>query len=292
MLANLLIGLREGLEAGLVVGILVAYLRKAGRQDVLPKLWLGVGLAVLASLATGAILTWGPYGLSFQAQEAIGGILSIVAVGLVTWMVFWMAKHARGIRGELEGRVDKALAGSAAGLVAVGIVSVGREGIETALFLWASMKSSGDSGLSGIGAVIGIVIAVVIAYLVYRGAVRIDLRRFFLWTGAFLVVVAAGVLGYGLGDLQEAGLLPGAGQAAFSLATVVPPTSWYGMLLAGVFQFTAEPTWIQVVGWGAYVLVVLPLFLRASGVGRRGTRRRAPDPAADTAATPATAAAR
>jgi len=284
MLANMLIGLREGLEAGLVVGILVAYLNRIGRRDVLPKLWIGIGAAIVVALAFGALLTWGPYGLSFQAQEAIGGILSIVAVGFVTWMIFWMARNARGLRGELEQRLDTALQGSAFGLVLLGIVAVGREGIETALFVWAAVKSSGNALLGTTGALIGILAAVLLSYLFYRGTVRIDLRRFFVWTGAFLVVVAAGVFAYGIGDLQEAGLLPGGG-AAFSLAAAIPPSSWYGVLLAGIFNFTPEPTWLQVFGWALYAVIVLVLFLRASGVGRRRTTISAPAPSPVTATT-------
>jgi len=275
VLANLLIGLREGLEMGIVVGIIVAYLRKVERTDVLPKLWLGVGIAIAAALGLGALLTWGPYGLSFQAQEAIGGVLSIVAVGLVTWMIFWMAKNARSLRRELHGRLALALiGGGAGGLVAIGIVAVGRESIETALFLWASAKSESNALLATLGAVIGLAAAVLISWLVYRGAARIDLRRFFLWTGAFLVVVAAGVLSYGIGDLQEAGWLPGVNQPAYSVAGLVPPTSWYGALLGGLFNFTAEPTWLQVVDWWAYLLPVLAAFLVTSL--RRPTAPAAP----------------
>ncbi len=277
MIPNLLIGLREGLEAGLVVGILVAYLDKVDRRDVLPRLWLGIAIAVAISLATGAILTFGPYGLSFQAQEILGGTLSIVAVGMVTWMIFWMARHARNLRGELQGQLDRALSGSAAGLVVVGVLSVGREGIETALFVWASVKSTGDPVAGTIGAILGILVSIVIAYLIYRGFVRINLSRFFFITGLFLIVVAAGVLLYGIGDLQEAGVLPGWGAAAFSVAAAIPPTSWYGHLLGGLVNFTPEPTWLQVVAWIAYVGITIAVFLRASG---KLPRRRALEPAA------------
>lgn len=269
MLANFLIGLREGLEAGLVVGILVAYLNKLGRRDVLPRLWIGIGIAIGISLAVGAILTWGPYGLSFQAQEILGGALSILAVGLVTWMIFWMARHSRALKGELQSKLDAAIAGTGMGIVVVGFVSVGREGVETALFIWASVSSTGNAVLGTIGAVLGILVSIVIAYLIYRGLVRINLSRFFLWTGLFLIVVAAGVLSYGIGDLQEAGVLPGNGQAAYSLATVIPPSSWYGVVLAGLFNYTAEPTWARLIAWALYLAVVTPLFLRVASAKAR-----------------------
>ena len=262
MLANYLIGLREGLEAGLVVGILVAYLRKVDRRDVLPRLWIGIGAAILVSLGVGAILTWGPYGLSFQAQEILGGSLSIVAVAMVTWMIFWMARNARSLKHDLHSKLDAALAGAASGIVLLGLLSVGREGIETALFVWATVASSGNALTGSLGALLGILTSVVISFLIYRGFVRINLSRFFTWTGAFLILVAAGVFAYGIGDLQEGGVIPGLGHAAYSLAGAIPPTSWYGAVLGGVFNFTAEPTWAQVGAWFAYLIVVGTLFLR------------------------------
>jgi high-affinity iron transporter len=278
VLANALIGLREGLEAGLVVGVLVAFLNKLDRRDVLPRLWIGIAGAIVISLGVGAILTFGPYGMSSQAQEALGGSLSIAAVGLVTWMIFWMARHARHLKGELQGQLATALAGSAAAIVLLGIISVGREGVETALFVWASITSSGQAQLGSIGAILGILASVVISYLIYRGFVRINLSRFFFWTGLFLVLVAAGVFAYGLGDLQEAGVLP-AGPAAYNLNAVIPASSWYGTLLGGLFQFKADPSWLQVIGWLAYASAVLALFLRVSLA-----KKPAPAPATGTAA--------
>ena len=271
MLANALIGLREGLEAGLVVGILVAYLKKLGRDDLIPRLWVGIGLAIALSLGVGALLTWGPYGMSFQAQEILGGTLSILAVGLVTWMIFWMLKHSRGLRGELQHQLDGTLArGTGWGLVLLGVVSVGREGVETALFIWASVNSTGSPVLGTIGAGLGLVVAAGIAYLIYRGFVRINLGVFFRWTGLFLILVAAGVLAYGVGDLQEAGVIPGVGVPVFSLAAVIPATSWYGMLLAGLFNFTPEPTWAQLIAWVGYIVVTTTVFLLRS---RRAPRK-------------------
>lgn len=272
MLANYLIGLREGLEASIVVGILIAYLVKVSRRDVLPRIWIGVGLAALLSLGLGALLTFGQYGLSYQAQEAIGGGLSIVAVGFVTTMVFWMAKTASHMKHDLQSNLDKALLGGAWAIVGLAFLSVGREGIETALFVWATVSTAGGTAVPAIGALLGILTAVVIEIGIYRGFVRINLAKFFTITGFFLVIVAAGVLLYGVGDLQEIGFLPGVGRYAFDVSAVIPPTSWYGTLLQGLVNFTPRPTYLQSAVWLVYLAVVIPLFLR--------TTRRRPAPAA------------
>ncbi len=263
MWANFLIGLREGLEAALVVGILVAYLVKSGRRDQLRKVWTGVAIAIVVSLGVGAALTFGPRGLSFKAQEAIGGSLSIVAVAFVTWMIFWMARTSRHLKAELEGRMKTALSRGGMSLALVATLAVGREGLETALFLWAAAKATGSSTQPIVGGALGLVTAVVLGVLVYRGAVRLDLGKFFRWTGGVLVFVAAGVLAYGIHDLQEAAILPGLDSLAFDVSSAIPPSSWYGTLLKGTINFSPSTTWLQLVAWFAYVVPVLTLFVLA-----------------------------
>jgi high-affinity iron transporter len=266
--ANYLIGLREGLEAALVVSILVAYLVKSERRHLLPRIWVGVGLAVGVSLAFGAALTFGPRGLTFEAQELIGGSLSIVAVGFVTWMIFWMAKAARSLGGELRGRIDDAAGAGRWSLVLVAVLAVGREGLETALFLWASTRA-GTRGTDYteptwqplLGAALGLATAVVLGYLIYRGAIRIDLTKFFTWTGAFLILVAAGVLAYGVHDLQEARFLPGLGDLAFDVSDQIDINTWYGAVLKGVFNFSPATTKLEAAAWLLYAVPVMALFL-------------------------------
>jgi high-affinity iron transporter len=263
MLANYLIGLREGLEATLVVVILVAYLVKSDRRNLLARIWGGVAIAVAVSLAFGALLTFGPRGLSFEAQEAIGGTLSIVAVAFVTWMVMWMARSARSLSGDLKGQVDRAAAaGGAASLVLVAMLAVGREGLETALFLWAATQAADSTTGPLVGAALGLGTAVVLGYLFYKGAVKINLSKFFTWTGAILILVAAGVLGYGIHDLQEAGILPGLNSLAFDVSHVIQPGSWIGTILKGTLNFSPATTWLQAVAWVAYVAVTMTLFFR------------------------------
>jgi high-affinity iron transporter len=291
--ANYLIGLREGLEAALVVSILVAYLVKSERRHLLPRIWGGVAVAVVVSLAFGALLTFGPRGLTFEAQEMIGGVLSIVAVAFVTWMIFWMARAARSMSGELRGRVDKAAEGGRWSLALVAILAVGREGLETALFLWAATQAGTREAAGAVtptwqplvGAALGILTAVGLGYLLYRGAISINLSRFFTWTGAFLILVAAGVLSYGVHDLQEARFLPGLNDIAFDVSGVIDPGTWYATLLKGVFNFSPVTTVLEAVVWVAYAVPVMVLFLR--GVRRRSApaaRPAAPAPAPTPAA--------
>ncbi|WP_328925415.1 FTR1 family protein [Streptomyces sp. NBC_00190] len=261
MFGNYLIGLREGLEASLVVCILVAYLVKTERRDALRPVWLGIGIACALSLTFGAMLEFGTQELTFEAQELLGGSLSIISVGLVTWMVFWMKRTARHLKAELHGKLDTALAMGTGALVATAFLAVGREGLETALFVWASVRASGEgSSAPLIGVLLGIATAIVLGYLFYRGALKINLAKFFKWTGAMLVVVAAGVLAYGVHDLQEARFLGGLGDKAFDISATIPPDSWYGTLLKGVFNFQPDPTVVQLTVWALYLVPVLALF--------------------------------
>ncbi|MFD4869320.1 iron uptake transporter permease EfeU [Streptomyces sp. NPDC058412] len=261
MFGNYLIGLREGLEASLVVCILVAYLVKTERRDALRPVWIGIGIACALSLTFGAMLEFGTQELTFEAQELLGGSLSIISVGLVTWMVFWMKRTARHLKAELHGKLDAALAMGTGALVATAFLAVGREGLETALFVWASVRASGEgSSAPLIGVLLGIGTAIVLGYLFYRGALKINLAKFFKWTGAMLVVVAAGVLAYGVHDLQEARFLGGLGDKAFDITATIPPDSWYGTLLKGVFNFQPDPTVLQLTVWALYLVPVLVLF--------------------------------
>ncbi|MFJ4675733.1 iron uptake transporter permease EfeU [Kitasatospora sp. NPDC088783] len=262
MFANYLIGLREGLEASLVVCILIAYLVKTDRRDRLGPVWTGVGSAVVLAMAFGALLQFGSNQLSFEAQEALGGSLSIIAVGLVTWMVFWMRRTARHLKSELQGKLDAALAMGTVALVVTAFLAVGREGLETALFIWTAVQATGDGWNPLVGATLGLLTSVVLGWLFYRGALKINLAKFFTWTGGMLVVVAAGVLAYGVHDLQEADWIPGLSALAFDISSTIPADSWYGTLLKGVFNFQPNPTKVQVWVWALYLVPTLYFFFR------------------------------
>jgi len=264
MLANLLIGLREGLEASLIVGILIAYVVKIDRRDVLSKIWVGVVIAVVVALGVGALLAFGLTTLPPAVEPIIAGTMSILATGLVTWMIFWMARTARNLRGNLHNDIDKNLAGAGWGLVLLAFFAVGREGIETAVFIWAAAQATQETALPLLGALIGLGISVTLGYFIYRGMVRLNLAKFFTWSGALLIVVAAGVLINGFGDLQEVGIFPGANALAFDVSNAIPEESWFGSLLKGVFGFSAVMNWGQVILWTAFVGITLTLFLRMS----------------------------
>ncbi|MCX4521993.1 iron uptake transporter permease EfeU [Streptomyces anulatus] len=290
MFGNYLIGLREGLEASLVVCILVAYLVKTKRRDALKPVWAGIGVACAISLAFGAVLEFGSQELTFEAQELLGGTLSIIAVGLVTWMVFWMRRTARHLKADLHGKLDAALQMGAGALVATALLAVGREGLETALFVWASVRASGE-GTSAplIGVLLGIATAIVLGYLFYRGALEINLAKFFTWTGGMLVIVAAGVLAYGVHDLQEARFLGGLADKAFDISDTIPPDSWYGTLLKGVFNFQPDPTVLQVVVWSLYLMVTMSFFLAPQRPSALKTPSTGPTPVGERTQTPSRA---
>jgi high-affinity iron transporter len=276
--SNYLIGLREGLEASLVVCILIAYLVKTGRRDAIRPIWIGIVIAVLIAMGFGCVLEFGSQELTFQAQEALGGSLSVVAVGLVTWMVFWMRRTARHLKSELHGKLDAALAMGTGALVATAFLAVGREGLETALFVWASVHAASDGTPRPlVGVALGLATAVLLGWLFYRGALRIDLAKFFTWTGGMLVVVAAGVLAYGFHDLQEADWLPGLTHLAFDISGTIPPDSWYGTLLKGVFNFQPDPTVLQVTVWLLYLVPTLAVFLAPVGFASGKGKVKGPD---------------
>lgn len=260
MFQNFLIGLREGLEAALIVGLLLAYVRKTNRTHLVPKIWAGIACAVLLSLGFGAFLTFGPNGLTFEAQEAIGGSLSIIAVGFVTWMIFWMAENSKHLSKNLGQKLD-AVETKTWSVILLAALSVGREGLETALFIWAASKATGSGSNALWGALAGIAVAIFLAWLLMRGTLRLNLSTFFTWTGGFLIFVAAGVLAYGIHDLQEAGILPGLHHLMFDVSHIISP-SVTGTLLKAVFNFSPATTWLEGIAWILHVGIVLTLFIR------------------------------
>lgn len=301
-LAAMLIGLREGLEAALIVSILIAYARKLGRDDLRRRIWFGIVAAVVLSAVIGAVFTFGRSRLTFKAQEIIGGSMSLLAVAMITAMVVWMVNSGPKLKKTLEDGVDSAvMTGSGTALTVLAFVSVAREGIETTLILWGWT----DTVTALLGALIGIGLAVILGWGLFKGILRIDLGRFFTWSGAFLLIVAGGILAYGIHDLQEAAVLPGPfsgapispthprtgevltgfadypfwGAAfpfgwAFDFSDQISPDSFLAALLKGTVGFVPQMSWLEVTAWFIYMAIVIPPFIRRTLHARRAKKNR------------------
>lgn len=268
-----LIGLREGLEAAIVVSILVAFLTKSDRRDALKWVWLGVGGAVALTVVVFLTIQFGSNTITGLAAEAIAGVASLIAVAIVTTMVLWMKRAAASMSGELRSEMARALETGPLAVALLAFLAVGREGVETALFMVGYAEAQTIWPLTGL--IIGVAVAGAIAYGIYRGALSLNLAKFFTYTGVFLIVVAAGILSYGVGALQTVGWLPGLADKAFDISTWFNWSSWYGEAIQGIFNITPTPTVLQLTGYLAYLAVVLALFLRPT---RSAPTRTSPQP--------------
>jgi high-affinity iron transporter len=280
MFATFLVGLREGLEAVLVVSILVAFLVKTDQRRYLPHVWTGVAVAVVLSIGAGAALQYGSARLTFTGQERFEAWASVLAVVFVTWMIFWMRVAAKRIAAQLREQLSDAIGMGPFAVVLIAFLAVVREGLETALILY-SMVDFAENPAASLGAAGGgIAVAIAVGIGLYHGAIRVNLTRFFTWTGVLLIFVAAGLLKYGVHDFQEAGDLPGLNDIAFDVSGAFPPGAWYAEVLSGMFNLTPTPTVIETLAWAAYLVPVLVLFL----LPRRGPRQepeRAPTEASE-----------
>lgn len=271
MLPSFLIMLREGIEAALIVGIIAGYLARTGRSQWLPTIWIGVLLAVALSLFVGAGML--AIGSSFpqKTQELFEAIVGLVAVVVLISMVFWMRKAARSIRSTMEHEVDAALAnrhGPTWALIGMSFFAVAREGLESVFFLLAIFQQS-EGWAAPIGALLGVAVAVLLGYGIYRGGIRLDLRRFFLWTGVFIIFVAAGLAASVLRSLHEAGIWNHLQQPVWDLSRTLPVSSVIGTVLSALFGYHDAPVLGEVLVWALVLFVSLWFFLRpASGQPR------------------------
>jgi high-affinity iron transporter len=276
VLPTFVIGLREGLEAALIVGIIAAFLGQQGRRDALRQVWVGTAAAIAICIGIALGLQAVSSDLPEQQQEGLETVVGALAVGLVTYMIVFMRRHARDLKGNLEGAAASALAtGSSRALVMMAFLAVLREGFETAVFLLATFDASADSGTAWLGALTGILLAAAIGYGIYRGGVRLNLRRFFRATGLVLVLVAAGLVMTVLHTAHEAGWLAVGQAQAADLSWLVRPGTPLSALLTGVLGIQPYPAWIEVVGWLAYLVpmvLVVTWPSRRPGPGARAAR--------------------
>lgn len=268
--ASFLITLREGIEAALVVSIILAYLNSIDRRDAHRSVWTGVGTAIAVSILAGVVLnvTVGAISeTSDRTAAAIEGIGSLLAVAVLTWMIFWMRRQARHIKGELQQKVDMAVGSqSTLALAALAFFVVVREGLETVLFLFGTIRVEvvGSVGLAYLGAALGLITALVLGVLIYRGGLRLNLRTFFKVTGALILVVAAGLFAYGIHEFQELGWLPGEDAKAFDIGGVLSDDGGVGAFLKALFGYNADPSVLEFGAWLAYLVVTGFLFFRPS----------------------------
>ncbi|MEN9687614.1 MAG: hypothetical protein RL381_626 [Actinomycetota bacterium] len=261
MFSTFIIALREGLEASLIVGILVAYLVKADRRHHLRALWIGVSLALTASLALGAFLSYTSAELTPAGEQLFAGTTSFVAVGLVTWMVFWMKRTARGLRAELHGKAEAAVAAGALSMATLAFFAVAREGLETSLFLYTNFRTVGAFSTATLGLILGLTASVALGYGIYNRSLKIDLGKFFTYSGVALIVVAGGVLSYGIHEFQEFGFLPGPDAFAWDVTTWMPKESFIASLLGGTIGFDTTTSWLQLFAWVAYLGLTITAYL-------------------------------
>ena len=263
MLAGSLITIREGLEAFLIVGILLGYLTKINQSQLKVHVWIGAGAAILVSAVAAVIFQALAIQFEGTAAELFEAAVALLAVGVLTWMVLWMQRQSKTIKGELEQKMGAALSsGQAWALAGLAFVSVLREGLETALFLSAMfVVVRGDNPLPG--AALGLALAAGITYLIFRSTLRLNLRTFFIVTGSFLIIIAAGLVGHSVMALQEIGWLPIGMSTAWNLGWLISNDGLLGKLLHAFVGYEAAPTWLMVAFYTAYVLVFGGQFIGA-----------------------------
>jgi high-affinity iron transporter len=261
---GLLTGLREGVEAALIVGIIASYLVKIGRADRLGSVWLGVVAAILASAGVGVFAFVALGSLQGTAEQIFAGVTSLLAVVILTYMLFWMRKQAITLGADLRKGVDRAVAStSVLGLVLLAFTAVIREGIETALFLLGQTTAASGEGLAVVlGALIGLLIAAGIGVLIFRVGMRLNLSAFFSVTGAALVVIASGLLSYGVHELIEVGLLPGLITPVYDISAILPHKEGIGQFLRAIVGYSSTPELTTLLAQGTYLVLGLLFYVR------------------------------
>ena len=258
MFSALLITLREGLEAALIIGIILAYLAKTNNSQGFRYVWFGTSLAIATSLIAGAAIYFTAGNLEGRAEVIFEGSALFVAAGVLTWMILWMRKQAINIKGNLHAQINSALkSGSLVGLLVLAFIAVVREGIETALFVFAATRVTESFALSILGAMIGLALAIVIGYGIYRGASKLNLSVFFNITSLLLILFAAGLLAHGIHEFHEAGLIPPIIDHVWDINHIIPEQSTFGRFLTAIFGYNGNPSLVEVVAYFSYVIVAL-----------------------------------
>ena len=262
---SFLIMLREGLEMALIVAIVLAYVHKVGRSGDARSVWAGTAAAAIVAGAAGAVIFAVLGELKGRPEQIVEGSVSLTAAAVLTWMVFWMRREARSLKGSFHRRVDVALSsGSSLALAGIAFFAILREGLETALLLLGSSIGAGSSLSQAVGGFAGLVVAVALGYLVYRGSRSINLRTFFTYTGVLFLLFAAGLLAKAVGEFQEAGLIGTIHEHVWNLLSVRwlnPDHSRFADFLRGLFGWQPAPSFEMLAVYLAYLLPVGYAFL-------------------------------
>jgi high-affinity iron transporter len=257
MVSSYLLSLREGLEAALLIGIVLGALRKMGRSQLNPIIWIGTVSAVVISFLIALVLNNLGTSLEDNNEKIFEGITMLLAAGVLTWMIFWMSNHAHTLRIELESDVQRAALNSGKkALFILTFIAVIREGVELALFLTATtMTSSAQQTLSG--AVLGLTTAALLGWSLYATTVKLDLRRFFQATSALLILFAAGLIAHGIHEFNEVGLIPTIIEPLWDFNFILNEESTVGLLLKALFGYNGDPSLSEVVAYLAYFVAII-----------------------------------
>jgi len=257
----LLITLREGLEAALIIGIILAFLSNTGNRNWFRHVWWGTGTAIFVSAVVGAIIFVTVGAFEGKAEEIFEGSAMLLAAGVLTWMIFWMRKQASNIKEQLHEEIQTAITNSSSfALMGLAFIAVVREGIETALFLFAATRETESTSLSIIGGVIGLIIAISMGYAIYKGTSKLNLRAFFNVTGFLLILFAAGLTAYGIHEFQEAGVIPIIIEHIWDINNFLPDKSTFGNFMSAIFGYNGNPSLIEVIVYTGYLATITLLF--------------------------------
>jgi high-affinity iron transporter len=276
---SFLISLREGVEISLIVAILLAYLNRVGRRNAFGAVWAGVAVAGMVCLALALAFLKVVGGFEGRAEMATEAIVSTAAAGMLTFMIFWMRRHARELKGKLQGGLERAAEHSFVAIAVFAGIAVLREGIETALLLIGAERASGDtSNMFIVGGVAGLLVAACIGWMIFHGSRRVDLRRFFNATAMLLILFAAGMVGKAAHELRELTGITGAwADPVWQVTAPLFSTSWMSRFLGGMFGWSPEPELIRVVAYALYLLPVLSLYFGDRVVAAFSRRHKTAD---------------
>ena len=272
MLPSFLLSLREGVEAALIVGIVLGVLKKMGRMDRAPRVWLGVAGAAAISVVGAIVLNFAGTKLEGPGEQVFEGLTMLAAAGVLTWMIFWMQKQGRRIQSGLEAEVRSALTRQQDwALFSVAFFAVVREGLELALFLTAANFSTLVTGADGpiagwLGGLLGLVAAAIVGWLLFNTTVKLNLRRFFQLTSAVLIVFAAGLVGLAIHEFNELGWIPSIVEHIYDVNHIIPDKADVGLFLKALFGYNGNPSLTETISYLGYFVVI---YLMARWLDRR-----------------------